>query len=167
MHVRICRDCGEEFRPEIARCADCGGELADQHEPEAAHLPEPIPPSRPDSPVVALSARAQELVPFADALVAKGLALQIVPRASSDEERPLGFELRVRAEDRSRALETLAPLRRVGVTVLDDGEDVAASEGDALSGCPACGAARKPGHAECTECGLRLDLDRGPDDNDD
>ena len=29
VHVRVCRDCGEEYRPEIAVCADCGGELED------------------------------------------------------------------------------------------------------------------------------------------
>ena len=34
-HVRVCRDCGEEYRPEIVRCADCGGELEDRYEGEA------------------------------------------------------------------------------------------------------------------------------------
>ena len=34
MNVRVCRDCGEEYRPEIAICADCGGELVSQWEDE-------------------------------------------------------------------------------------------------------------------------------------
>ena len=38
-HVRVCRDCGEEYRPEIVRCADCGGELEDRYEGETDESP--------------------------------------------------------------------------------------------------------------------------------
>ena len=31
MHVRVCVECGEEYRPEVAQCADCGGDLEDRH----------------------------------------------------------------------------------------------------------------------------------------
>ena len=33
-HVRVCRDCGEEYRPEVVRCADCGGVLEYRFEGE-------------------------------------------------------------------------------------------------------------------------------------
>ena len=32
MHVRVCVECGEEYRPEIAVCADCGGALEDRRD---------------------------------------------------------------------------------------------------------------------------------------
>ena len=55
-HVRVCRECGEEYRPEIVRCADCGGELEDRYEGEGAR-PSPTRrrrrPPRPSSPAIA------------------------------------------------------------------------------------------------------------------
>ena len=32
MHVRVCVDCDEEYRPDITTCADCGGRLEDRHD---------------------------------------------------------------------------------------------------------------------------------------
>src|SRR5437868_1106583 len=34
MMIRYCPSCDEEFRPEILRCSDCGGDLVDR-DPEA------------------------------------------------------------------------------------------------------------------------------------
>ena len=34
VHIRVCRECGEEYRPHIVSCADCGGELEDVYEDE-------------------------------------------------------------------------------------------------------------------------------------
>ena len=39
MRTRYCTNCEEEFRPEILRCSDCGGELEDRY--EAQLRPEP------------------------------------------------------------------------------------------------------------------------------
>ena len=53
MHVRVCRDCGEEYRPEIAVCADCGGRsrtatrTTRRREPPRAEV-EPTGPPPPD-----------------------------------------------------------------------------------------------------------------------
>jgi len=40
--VRVCRECGEEYRPDVLVCADCGGEL------EARRADEPLarPPAQ-------------------------------------------------------------------------------------------------------------------------
>ena len=57
-HVRVCRECGEEYRPEVVRCADCGGELEDRFEGEGAESPPPRRPRRrrrPSSPATASS----------------------------------------------------------------------------------------------------------------
>ena len=40
-HVRVCRECGEEYRPEIVRCADCGGELEDHYDGQGVASPAP------------------------------------------------------------------------------------------------------------------------------
>src|SRR4029079_9217687 len=34
MHVRICPECDEEYRPEIVTCVDCGATLEDRYENE-------------------------------------------------------------------------------------------------------------------------------------
>ena len=36
MHVRVCVDCGEEYRPQITACADCGGRLEDRDDDGAS-----------------------------------------------------------------------------------------------------------------------------------
>src|SRR5262249_45059506 len=41
MHGRACRECGEEYRPEILLCTDCGGTLEDRDD-------ELEPPPRPE-----------------------------------------------------------------------------------------------------------------------
>src|SRR5258707_13851921 len=51
VHVRICRDCGEEYRPEIAVCADCGGALEDRWgDEDAATVRRPAGPAAPEAP---------------------------------------------------------------------------------------------------------------------
>ena len=57
-HVRVCRECGEEYRPEVVRCADCGGELEDRFEGEEEGRRPPGPGARqprPSSPGIACS----------------------------------------------------------------------------------------------------------------
>ena len=75
--VKVCRDCGEEYRPEATRCSDCGGELEDRLLDESgafldaeqgAHAPEAAPEDLSSHRVVFVSPRAVELVPLAEAL---------------------------------------------------------------------------------------------------
>ena len=58
-HVRVCRECGEEYRPEIVRCADCGGELEDRYDGQGEASRRPTRRRRrrrrPSSPAIACS----------------------------------------------------------------------------------------------------------------
>jgi hypothetical protein len=161
MHVRVCVDCGEEFRPEVATCSDCGGRLEDRHDdgagagrtratPAAPAEPdlEPLPGARP----LAWSSDARDLVPLADQLMATGLAFRITPRTGST-----GFDLCVRDSDREAAARELVPLTGPGsgAALLE----AVAPEGDEAEGeprCPACGSSVPQGATECSGCGLGL-----------
>ena len=78
MHVRVCRDCGEEYRPGVLRCADCGGELEDRFGDEA---PAASRPSEEEAAaaelagqrVLFLTPRAADLVPLAERLREAGV----------------------------------------------------------------------------------------------
>lgn len=170
MHVRVCVDCQEEYRPEIANCADCGGVLQDRYEdddgrPEAATAAPPPAEARPPGDrelVIATSEHARELVPLADRLLQAGLEFRIVPRGMGREEPPRGFELRVTDAERSAAIHAVAPVAGpdAGVTLLvtwtpPTGDD----EDDALR-CPACDTKVAPKATECAECGLGLEGER-------
>jgi hypothetical protein len=109
--VKVCRDCGEEYRPEIERCADCGGELVAGDLAEDGH---PRSRSGPDAEAeddrppgdyrpIAWAATAAELTRRADALVEAGLPFYLRPRESSPGERS-GYEIRVRREEWPQAL---------------------------------------------------------------
>ncbi len=169
MHVRVCVDCGEEYRPEVARCADCGGELDNRHDEGGPFEPaatsrietgadEPLPGARP----LAFGSEARDLVPLADALLRAGLAFRITPRERPGEERPRGFDLRVKDEDREAALRIVLPLVEPGggVTLLEvaapDAPGSVEDAGDGLS-CPACEAPLPTSATECPGCGLGLD----------
>jgi hypothetical protein len=111
VHVRVCVECNEEYRPEIARCADCGGVLQDRYDDEspgeATRSARPDPDSRPPEDegfAIAMSEQARQLVPFADRLVEAGVEFRIASREVAGEERPRGFELRVADADRSAAI---------------------------------------------------------------
>jgi hypothetical protein len=161
MLVRICVECGEEFRPDVLRCSDCGGELVahdDQHpgaDPGAPALPragvpgEPLEAARP----IAWSEQARDLIPFADRLVEGGLVFRIGPRAEAGEKAPPGFALRVADKDHEPATRLLAPFvtPESGVTLL---APVPAEEETGGSTCPACDTSLPPGAEQCPECGL-------------
>jgi hypothetical protein len=150
MHVRVCVECGEEYRPEIAVCADCGGALEDRHDDAA--LPE-APASAPGAHVdpdaegftdsVLAADAVSGLTAAADRLAADGIGFRIRPagRRGRDGELAAGYRLLVAPEDREDALGALgllAPER--------SGEDARQ--------CPACEAAIPAGAIECPECGL-------------
>ena len=168
MHVRVCVDCGEEYRPEIARCADCGGALEDRHHDggtpsRSAFEPPPGPDQpAPDTRALALSANARDLVPLADRLLKAGVEFRIASRDVPGEERPRGFELRVKDADRGAAVLAVAELAGTdsGVTLLEvraPGDPGAGEDPGTELRCPACDARVGPSATECPECGLGLE----------
>jgi hypothetical protein len=153
MHVRVCVECGEEYRPEIAVCADCGGALEDRRDDDGGD--ERFGPGR-AAPAGALSDEgdagftdsvqradtAGGLTAAADQLAAEGIPFRIRPaRRVSGSEYAAGYRLLVAPDDREdalRALGLLAPERA----------------GDESRQCPACESAIPSGTLECPECGL-------------
>jgi DNA-directed RNA polymerase subunit RPC12/RpoP len=160
-HVRVCRECGEEYRPEIVRCADCGGELEDVYEDEGAPSPrsgdpaEPEPIDLSDHRVLFQTPRAPDLVPLAERLRAAEIAFRLVEEGVG-EAAAARYRLMVPENTARAALETLADLLAPNV----EADSVHALETSYESGryvrCPACGAEQGSGLAECAECGLTL-----------
>jgi len=165
-HVRVCRECGEEYRPGVAVCADCGGELEDRPLDDDGRPVEPHGPSGAPAPeatshrVVFLTPRAAELVPLAEALREAGIGHRLAQQAPAADGAPVRYALLVEEEDAAEALRVLGP-----ALVPEDHE----AEAQALETrfaadrgyveCPACGARQPEGAAECPECGLGLGSD--------
>jgi hypothetical protein len=163
MHVRICRDCGEEYRPDVVRCADCGGELEDRREGEEAAAPAP---ARREQAAAAellgyralfMTPRAADLVPMAERLREARLDYRLAEQPGTGEGAPPRYALLVRDGDAASALRVLADI----VAPHEEAEDIHAVETrfDAEHGyreCPACGSRTAAGTVECPECGLGL-----------
>jgi hypothetical protein len=150
MHVRYCVNCEEEFRPEILRCSDCGGDLEDRYEEEDGERPQrpdagdPEVPEPPDDyrPVFDCLDSAS-LKQAADCLAAAGVPF----RASGSST---GFRLLVRKADESAAGAALQG-REGTLAVVDDSQPSVSPEGGP---CPACGASVPGDVLECPGCGL-------------
>jgi hypothetical protein len=152
--VKVCRDCGEEYRPDVLRCADCGGELEVRYEEERAswagpRKAGPAPDARPpgDYQPIAGSGLASELTPLADRLVEAGIPFYLRPRPSAAGEGASGYEIRVRQEEREAALREIEALTERTAEPAPNGEAPL---------CPACGHALAAGAAECPDCGLAI-----------
>ena len=161
MHVRVCRDCGEEYRPDIVRCADCGGELEDHFEgADEGARPSAAPEAAPDLSghrVLFLTPRATDLVPMAERLREARIEYRLKEQPPAVEGASVRYALLVKDGDARAALVALADI----VAPHEDAEGVHAVESrfEADRGyveCPACGAHVAPGTVECTECGLGL-----------
>jgi hypothetical protein len=160
VHVRVCRECGEEYRPEIVQCADCGGELEDVFVDEGAPPPrgaapvEPEPIDLSDHRVLFQTPRAPDLVPLAERLKGAEIAFHLVEEGVG--EGAARFSLLVHENDTKAALEAAADL----LAPHAETDSVQALETSYESGryvrCPACGAEQGSGLAECAECGLTL-----------
>jgi hypothetical protein len=165
-HVRVCKDCGEEYRPGIARCADCGGELEDVF-PGAAPPASAAPPPEPEPgadlagfQVLFQTSRATELVPMVERLREQGIASRLAEQRGKGEGAPARFVLLVKEAESRQALAAITDL----VAPHADAADVHAVEArfDPERGylqCPACGAEPPAGASECPECGLGLGLE--------
>jgi hypothetical protein len=142
MHVRVCVECGEEYRPGIVTCADCGGALEDRHgDEDGAASPPPVDPAEDaedgafvDS--VLHAERAPDLIHGADRLRDSGIPFRLRPAAKGQGH---GYHLLVAEGDRDRALRVL-------------GIAADAREGE----CPACGTRLAEQAPECPECGLAV-----------
>jgi hypothetical protein len=167
MHVRVCRDCGEEYRQEISVCADCGGVLKDVTDsgapessppaPESERLP---PPDLSGHRAVFQTREPRDLVPAAEALREAGLSFHMVETRVQGEERRSTLSLYVREEDASSALRLLAPLHGPEAAAYA-ARSSALEAGDDDARCPACETALPPGAPECPECGLAFSREDG------
>jgi ssDNA-binding Zn-finger/Zn-ribbon topoisomerase 1 len=163
VHVRVCRECGEEYRPGVVRCADCGGELEDRFEGEAEGA-RPSSATREEPPselvgyrVLFLTPRAADLVPMAERLRESGVEYRLGEPPGRVEGAPARYALLVKDADAAGALAALADL--VAPHEGTDGVHAVESRFDGEHGyrqCPACGAQTAKGAAECPECGLGL-----------
>jgi uncharacterized protein with PIN domain len=166
VNYRVCLECGEEFRPEIARCSDCGGALSDVYEDESGPLvsppaslaAEPAPP--PDADLadfrpIFVGGQAVLLVPLAERLKAEQVDFRLAEEMADPERGTASFSLLVREADRARALLALAPLlgEETGEGRLHAVESHFAQSGRYVR-CPACDTEIAASANECPECGL-------------
>jgi hypothetical protein len=156
MHVRVCPDCGEEFRPEIVNCSDCGALLQDRLEDDETGesmtvVPEAGIPGGEGPSVVEIERRSlytsnkiREVRPLAERLGSASLRFWV--ESAGDSWTVLVSEA---DEEQGRAI--LNELFGMGHS--------SAAAFDAESGyaaCPACGQALEPRATECPECGLAV-----------
>jgi hypothetical protein len=161
VHVRVCRECGEEYRPEITSCVDCGGELEDVYEDEDAPSSLASAPAEVESidlsdhRTLFQTPRAVDLVPMAERLKEAEIPFHLVEETQG-EAATARYALLVLEERVKPALERLADL----LAPHAEADSVHALETSFESGryrqCPACGAEQGSGLAECSECGLAL-----------
>jgi predicted amidophosphoribosyltransferase len=169
MHVRVCPECDEEYRPDIATCADCGADLVDRAVDEQGRpLAEPAQAEGVQVALVALySGPAAALRPLAEALASAGIAQRFVPIPGQS-----GLTLAVAQEDGARAMEALAAFHGRGTElgIRELAATFEAQDSEHEHACPACGAAVPAGAVECSDCGLDWGGDEppppsaGPDD---
>jgi rRNA maturation endonuclease Nob1 len=169
VHHRVCVECGEEFRPEIERCSDCGGDLRDvtldasgrEVVPEAEDAPPPDAGEAILLRPIFVGAQASLLVPLADRLQEQQVPFRLAEE--TDEERGTArYSLLVAEADRENALRAVADLLdgETDPGLLHAIETRFESEGGYLR-CPACDTELPPGTIECPECGLAVAT--GPD----
>jgi predicted amidophosphoribosyltransferase len=152
MHIRYCVTCEQEFRPEILRCSDCGGDLEDRYEEDAGEgsrvekaetaAPDLQEPPAEYLPVFACR-NSQSLKEAADCLAAASIPFRATGSGS-------GFQLLVRAQDGPTALVALRG-REGTAGPDDDSQPFVGMEGGV---CPACGANVPAGVLECPGCAL-------------
>ena len=149
MHVRVCVECGEEYRPEIVTCADCGGQLEDRRDdgertviPAVDHTASGPATDAEFTETIFHAEKATDLTAEADRLVEAGIEFRLRPA------RGAGYRLLVAPPDHDRALAVLGLLAAEGAR---------GAEGS----CPACETKLPEGAVECPECGLAAGDDPG------
>jgi hypothetical protein len=170
VHVRWCPQCEEEFRPEIARCSDCGGPLVDRQlddtgRPIGAEGQTTVAPAA-EAPAVPAGYRELTSVASANDLRAIGDSLDEAsvpfhsmfdPDAPGQARNSLGgrFVVSVAESDRIAAIEAIRPHLGLEAGVGDTlAVERSYDEAGGYVRCPACGGEMTPGSDTCTECGL-------------
>jgi predicted amidophosphoribosyltransferase len=163
VHVRVCRKCGEEYRPDIQSCADCGAELEDVYDDGESSTPVQLPPPEEsvdlsDHRSLFQTQNAPVLVPMAERLKQAGIAFHLVEEGVGTAATAR-YSLLVPEGEVKAALETLTDL----LAPHAEAEGISALETHYEAGryvkCPACGAEQGSGIAECAECGLALHVE--------
>lgn len=153
MNVRVCPDCGEEFRPEIVRCSDCGALLHDSVEGGvtngAGNVPGEVGPSQGEAPAAVeiqrrslyTSNRISEIQPLAQRVGAAGIQFWVESAGDS-------WTVLVAEADEARGRALAGELFGIAEHSAEFDPQAGYSE------CPACGHALRPAVVECPECGL-------------
>jgi RNA polymerase subunit RPABC4/transcription elongation factor Spt4 len=170
---KVCRRCGEEYRPEIERCVDCGGELEARYDDGHGG----VTPARPratnhaatagesaeesadrltqgESTIYSGSAPA-DLKPLAERLIEVEIPFRFVCHRPTAPTHPARFELLVSNDNRAHAFKVVAPLLDADPEALVAVERAFHAEGGYRS-CPACGQPLDSGAAKCPACALAL-----------
>jgi hypothetical protein len=168
VHVRRCRACAEEYRPEVVTCVECGGPLEDADDEvvpfEARPVPAPVaravPPERkpPEGYVpVYVGRHLADVEPLADGLEEADIPFHVHETPEKPDHTPAVYSLLVPEGEAPRARRALGPLLGEGADpeAVDRGFDLEAG----YTHCPAC-SAEIPGGAEtCPDCGLTVSPD--------
>ena len=163
VRVRVCRDCGEEYRPEAVRCADCGGDLEDRFVDDEAGWSGPATPGAATAPAapdlsghraVFVSGFAADLVPLAERLREAAIGFHFAERPADSEGHAARYSLLVPEGDVAAARRALRPL--LGTEGEELEEDTHDETGRSHRRCPACKTDLTPDLAECPGCGLGL-----------
>jgi ribosomal protein L32 len=151
--VRVCPDCGEEYRPDIRVCADCGGELVDGFEGAPRPRKQKAAPAEDlsDRRIVHQARQASEMLDAAEALEAAGVPFRVVESPDPSGRDP-SFVLLVHERDHAAAVRALATFHGVDA----DREEPDLHPEGGYAQCPACGSRVEAGATECAECGLGL-----------
>jgi hypothetical protein len=146
MLFRVCRECGEEFRPEVPVCTDCGGPLEDRDD-EMVATPAPEEPlieaTRPPQGTprwLHRTSSAAEMEPLAARLAAAQIPFAV--RGSIN-----AFDLLIPDEHMETAREVLRGALPSAAELNPEG---------AFARCPACEAELAPGAQLCPDCGLSV-----------
>jgi Double zinc ribbon len=173
---KVCRRCGEEYRPEIERCADCGGELevryddgqgggmpatppANNHAGSPGKLAEVSVEGVTAGESTIYSGRAAaDVKPLAERLIEVEIPFRFVCHRPTGPTDPAHFELAVGHDNRAHAFKVLAPLLDADPDALVAVERAFDAEGG-YDRCPACGQPLVSGAAQCPACALALRAD--------
>ncbi len=143
--IRLCPECGEEFRPEIERCSDCGAALG----PAIAEDAQPAPAAATPRAEVAYEMLVRDLAKDAaqaacDRLAAAGVRFRLGAHGYS-------LVLSVARDDAATARRIL---EEAGLATF--GGEAAPAVSEDGGSCPACGTDVAAGVEECPTCGLAL-----------
>lgn len=151
MLVKHCPECREDYMPHVECCADCGAALVtrDDEAPAEDEHESPLPPG--EYHLLLTSDRVAELDPLVARLAQAGVPAQVTVSG-----RGRGFELRVRHEERARAVELLHDVVGAAAAAVAELERHFDDERGGYARCPACDHSLSAGAVECAECGLLL-----------